>query len=119
MPDEYISRKAALKDFEASNADNPRWTPQRVKTLLIRQPAAGHSIALLGAGADAYDLFGERGVHVVLDYRRDDLPRRGGFEPVGLRAAELARGRKAHHRVGRHSIHKGEAQITLHRRRQR
>lgn len=40
MPDEYISRKAALKDFEASNADNPRWTPQRVKTLLLRQPAA-------------------------------------------------------------------------------
>ena len=40
MPDEYISRDAALKDFEASNAENPRWTPQRVKTLLLRQPAA-------------------------------------------------------------------------------
>ena len=40
MPDEYISREAALKDFEASNAENPRWTPQRVKTLLLRQPAA-------------------------------------------------------------------------------
>jgi hypothetical protein len=40
MPDEYISREAALKDFEASNAENPRWAPQRVKTLLIRQPAA-------------------------------------------------------------------------------
>ena len=40
MPDEYISRDAALKDFEASNAHNPNWTPTRVKTLLIRQPAA-------------------------------------------------------------------------------
>ena len=40
MPDKYISREAALKDFEASNAENPRWTPQRVKTLLLRQPAA-------------------------------------------------------------------------------
>lgn len=40
MPDEYISREAALKDFEASNAHNPYWTPQRVKTLLLRQPAA-------------------------------------------------------------------------------
>lgn len=26
--------------FEACNAENPRWTPQRVKTLLLRQPAA-------------------------------------------------------------------------------
>ena len=40
MPDEYISREAALKDFEANNARNPNWTPQRVKTLLLRQLAA-------------------------------------------------------------------------------
>lgn len=40
MPDEYISRAKALADFEACNAGNPRWTPQRVKTLLLRQPAA-------------------------------------------------------------------------------
>ena len=40
MPDEYISREAALKDFESRNAENPNWTPQRVKTLLLRQPAA-------------------------------------------------------------------------------
>ena len=39
---DYISREAALKDFEASNAHNPNWTPTRVKTLLLllRQPAA-------------------------------------------------------------------------------
>ena len=40
MAGDYISREAALKDFEACNAENPRWTPQRVKTLLLRQPAA-------------------------------------------------------------------------------
>ena len=40
MPNEYISRETALKDFESCNAEDPRWTPQRVKTLLLRQPAA-------------------------------------------------------------------------------
>jgi len=29
---------------------------------------------LLGAGADAHAWFGEHGVHVLLDYRREDLP---------------------------------------------
>ena len=37
---DYIKRAEALADFEACNAENPRWTPQRVKTLLLRQPAA-------------------------------------------------------------------------------
>ena len=40
MPNEYIRRAEALEDFEANNARNPYWTPQRVKTLLLRQPAA-------------------------------------------------------------------------------
>ena len=40
MAADYISRDAALKDFESCNAENPNWTPQRVKTLLLRQPAA-------------------------------------------------------------------------------
>lgn len=40
MMTDYIKRAEALKDFEACNAENPRWTPQRVKTLLLRQPAA-------------------------------------------------------------------------------
>ena len=40
MMTDYIRRDDALKDFEACNAENPRWTPQRVKTLLLRQPAA-------------------------------------------------------------------------------
>lgn len=38
--DDYIKRAEALTDFEACNAENPNWTPQRVKTLLLRQPAA-------------------------------------------------------------------------------
>lgn len=29
MADEYISREAALADFESCNAENPNWTPQR------------------------------------------------------------------------------------------
>lgn len=37
---DYIKRNDALRDFEGCNAENPRWTPQRVKTLLLRQPAA-------------------------------------------------------------------------------
>lgn len=41
MADEYINRTEALKDFDACNADNPKWTPARVKALLIRQSAVG------------------------------------------------------------------------------
>ena len=48
MSDEYISRAKALADFEACNAENPRWTPQRVKTLLMRQPAANVAEVVLG-----------------------------------------------------------------------
>ena len=40
MAGDYISREAALEDFESCNAENPNWTPQRVKTLLLRQPTA-------------------------------------------------------------------------------
>lgn len=35
-----ISREAAIVDFERCNHENPVWTPQRVKTLLMRIPAA-------------------------------------------------------------------------------
>ena len=38
--EEFISRTEALKDFESCNAENPHWTPQRVKTLLLRQRTA-------------------------------------------------------------------------------
>lgn len=37
---DYISREAAIADFEQCNHENPVWTPQRVKTLLMRIPAA-------------------------------------------------------------------------------
>lgn len=38
--EEFISRTDALKDFEECNNANQNWTPQRVKTLLLRQHAA-------------------------------------------------------------------------------
>ena len=37
---DYISREAAIVDFKRCNHENPDWTPQRVKTLLMRIPAA-------------------------------------------------------------------------------
>ena len=52
MADEYISHEAAMADFEACNAENPRWTPQRVKTLLLRQPAADVAPVVHGKWSD-------------------------------------------------------------------
>lgn len=37
---DYISREAAIADFEYSNQENSTWTPQRVKTLLMRITSA-------------------------------------------------------------------------------
>lgn len=37
---DYISREAALADFEQCNQGNSTWTPQRVKTLLMRITSA-------------------------------------------------------------------------------
>lgn len=37
---DYISREAAIADFEKHNQEKPVWTPQRVKTLLMRIPSA-------------------------------------------------------------------------------
>ena len=34
-----ISRESEIADFDKCNSDNPAWTPQRVKTLLMRVPA--------------------------------------------------------------------------------
>lgn len=34
-----INRKEAIDDFEKCNQENPVWTPQRVKTLLMRAPS--------------------------------------------------------------------------------
>ena len=34
---EYIERQTMLEDFESCNRSNPKWTPQRVKTLIVRQ----------------------------------------------------------------------------------
>jgi len=40
VTEEFISRTEVLEDFEACNTKNPNWTPQRVKTLLLRQQTA-------------------------------------------------------------------------------
>lgn len=50
--EEFISRTKALKDFETCNAENPNWTPQRVKTLLLRQPAADVAEVVRGRWVD-------------------------------------------------------------------
>lgn len=50
MTEEFINRTEALKDFESCNAENPNWTPQRVKTLLLRQPAADVAEVVQGSG---------------------------------------------------------------------
>ena len=50
VTEEFISRTEALKDFESCNAANPHWTPQRVKTLLLRQPAADVAEGVQGSG---------------------------------------------------------------------
>ena len=36
---DYISRELAIEDFEQCNQVNSTWTPQRVKTLLMRVPS--------------------------------------------------------------------------------
>lgn len=85
MPDEYISREAALKDFEACNAENPRWTPQRVKTLLLRQPAADVAEVVHGEwqgegdgyadGALVYDVWNCSNCGYCIDDGTDDPER--------------------------------------------
>ena len=37
---EYIERESLVADFERCNDQNEKWTPQRVKTLILRQPTA-------------------------------------------------------------------------------
>ena len=37
---EYIEKQTMLEDFESCNRSNPKWTPQRVETLIVRQPPA-------------------------------------------------------------------------------
>lgn len=61
MPEEYISRAKTLEDFEACNAGNPRWTPPRVKTLLLRQTAADVAEVVRCKDCDAW----KRNVGVV------------------------------------------------------
>lgn len=58
---EYISRKAAIVDFERCNHENPVWTPQRVKTLLMRIPTADVEPVRHGRWKPVYDAAAFRG----------------------------------------------------------
>lgn len=53
--EEFISRTEALKDFEENNTRNPHWTPQRVKTFLLRQPAADVAEVVLCKDCELWD----------------------------------------------------------------
>lgn len=77
---DYISREAALADFEACNAENPNWTPQRVKTLLLRQRTADVAEVVHGRWLEEkgqtllpveYDDVGEPILHDYVVYRCD------------------------------------------------
>lgn len=45
---DYISRKAAIADFDKCNHENSKWTPQRVKTLLMRIPTVDARLVRYG-----------------------------------------------------------------------
>ena len=51
---EYIERDKLLEYFDLCNKQNPRWTPQRVKTLLVRESAADVAPVAHGRWEDVY-----------------------------------------------------------------
>lgn len=80
MTEEFISRAEALEDFEECNKSNPNWTPQRVKTLLLRQPAADVAPVVHGRWLEEkgqtllpveYDDVGKPILHDYVVYRCD------------------------------------------------
>ena len=83
--EEFISRTEALEDFESCNAENPYWTPQRVKTLLLRQPAADVAEVVHGEwqgegdgyadGALVYDVWNCSNCGYCIDDGTDDPER--------------------------------------------
>ena len=78
MADEYINRTEALKDFDVCNADNPKWTPARVKALLIRQPTVGAAPVVYCRDCRYFGRELENGKHDCTDFnlpycRSDDF----------------------------------------------
>lgn len=53
--DDYISREAAIEDFEYCTQENSTWTPQRVKTLLMRITSADVEPVVHGRWECVYD----------------------------------------------------------------
>ena len=72
---DYISREAAIEDFEQCNRENPVWTPQRVKTLLMRIPAADVEPVRHGEWIEDHDYLKcpECGVMVMRDFTFFDI----------------------------------------------
>ena len=90
---DYIKRKTALEDFERCNAENPNWTPQRVKTLLLRQPAADVAEVVLCknckwfADNNGGEWYGCKMFHVVR-ITPEDTPKPDDFCSYGERREE-------------------------------
>ena len=59
MAKEYIEREVTYDDFEKCNAENPKWTPDRVKTLIARQPAADVAPVVHGVWEEVEDFGGD------------------------------------------------------------
>jgi GT2 family glycosyltransferase/glycosyltransferase involved in cell wall biosynthesis len=89
LPAEVIAHGLSAWPTDAARVSAPplRERLRLVVTGRIRKGKGGELLAavlprlrehaelfLLGAGAEAHALFGEPGVHVLLDYRRDELP---------------------------------------------
>lgn len=54
---DYISREAAIADFEQQNQEDQVWTPQRVKTLLMRITSANVEPVRHGRWECVYDYY--------------------------------------------------------------
>lgn len=72
---DYISREAAIEDFEYCNQENSTWTPQRVKTLLMRIPTADVQPVRHGEWIEDHDYLKcpECGVMVMRDFTFFDI----------------------------------------------
>lgn len=72
---DYISREAAIADFEYCNQENSTWTPQRVKTLLMRITSADVEPVRYGEWIEDHDYLKclECGVMVMRDFTFFDI----------------------------------------------
>lgn len=74
---DYISREAAIEDFEYCNQENSTWTPQRVKTLLMRITSADVVPVVHGRKIDDGDI----GVFYLRSLCGESLPYGANYCP--------------------------------------